>query len=262
MKILIQRDWLRRPAKQSRWLSWAQSVRRKQGRSGPGYGFAAMQFLRMARLRSNSSALTHLVRGLSTSVRVRIAILQRELRTSTTNTVLAGQNTVIHQRFTPKPALAATDRLERVVLRPPQMTIGSSFKVREVLSSLHRVFARKEVSEARHVSSVAQVSAILREHWTQRTTRTEEKTRELTELTTRRLMDNARQRPPIATPPVPTQREHAATAESKVAFDTVHTAPWARTAAPSTVDVGRLTEQVIQQIDSRMIAWRERMGKV
>lgn len=42
--------------------------------------------------------------------------------------------------------------------------------------------------------------------------------------------------------------------------DSVHVAPWLKTAPPA-VSIDQLTEQVIRQIDSRMIAHRERMGK-
>jgi hypothetical protein len=49
--------------------------------------------------------------------------------------------------------------------------------------------------------------------------------------------------------------------EQRKAEETVHTAPWMRQTSP-TVNLEQITEQVIRQIDSRMIAWRERMGKV
>jgi hypothetical protein len=42
--------------------------------------------------------------------------------------------------------------------------------------------------------------------------------------------------------------------------DSVHVAPWLKTVPPA-VSIEQLTEQVIRQIDSRMIACRERMGK-
>ncbi len=45
------------------------------------------------------------------------------------------------------------------------------------------------------------------------------------------------------------------------AAETVHVAPWLKTPAPP-VNVAQLAEQVIRQIDNRVIAWRERMGRV
>lgn len=53
-------------------------------------------------------------------------------------------------------------------------------------------------------------------------------------------------------PPVPPHR----------VFETTGEAPWARATAPPPLNIEYLTGQVIRQIDSRMIAMRERMGRV
>ncbi len=50
--------------------------------------------------------------------------------------------------------------------------------------------------------------------------------------------------------------------EAKSSLDTASVAAWAKTSTPAPINVEHLTDQVIRQIDSRMIAWRERMGKV
>ena len=79
----------------------------------------------------------------------------------------------------------------------------------------------------------------------------------------RRQIDTAALPPRAASPLPSSPHDRAARAfESARAFDTVHAAEWSRTPVPAAVSVHQLTEQVIRQIDSRMIAWRERMGKV
>jgi hypothetical protein len=71
-----------------------------------------------------------------------------------------------------------------------------------------------------------------------------------------------RQRPHTATLANPEMRPaDRAPVEHRKAEETVHTAPWMRQTALA-VNLEQITEQVIRQIDSRMIAWRERMGKV
>jgi hypothetical protein len=45
------------------------------------------------------------------------------------------------------------------------------------------------------------------------------------------------------------------------ARDSVHIAEWAKQGAP-TLNIDTIAEQVIKQIDNRVIAWRERLGKV
>jgi hypothetical protein len=52
----------------------------------------------------------------------------------------------------------------------------------------------------------------------------------------------------------------SANRNSHAPTDSVHVAPWL-TSAPPALNIDQLTEQVIRQIDSRMIAHRERMGK-
>ncbi len=44
-------------------------------------------------------------------------------------------------------------------------------------------------------------------------------------------------------------------------WETTHVAPWARAAEAPRINLDQLTNQVIRQIDSRMIAMRERLGK-
>ena len=44
--------------------------------------------------------------------------------------------------------------------------------------------------------------------------------------------------------------------------DTVNEAPWARAATAPSLSIEQLTDQVIRQIDSRVIAMRERMGRI
>jgi len=72
-----------------------------------------------------------------------------------------------------------------------------------------------------------------------------------------------KQAAPAATPSHDS-RSSAATASahrhSSAPVESVHVAPWLKTAPPA-VDIDQLTEQVIRQIDSRMIAHRERMGR-
>lgn len=60
---------------------------------------------------------------------------------------------------------------------------------------------------------------------------------------------------PVAAPvqPAPIHREEA--------VETVHVAPRLKAAAP-TVNIDQIADQVIRQIDSRVIAWRERMGRI
>jgi hypothetical protein len=45
-------------------------------------------------------------------------------------------------------------------------------------------------------------------------------------------------------------------------LDTVHVAPWLKGASAPAANIEQITEQVIRQIDNRLIAWRERMGKI
>lgn len=52
----------------------------------------------------------------------------------------------------------------------------------------------------------------------------------------------------------------APAASRLAAVDTTHTAPWL-TRGEATLDVERIATQVMRQIDDRMTAWRERMGK-
>lgn len=44
--------------------------------------------------------------------------------------------------------------------------------------------------------------------------------------------------------------------------ETTHEAPWARAATAPPMNIEYLTDQVIRQIDSRMVAMRERMGRI
>ena len=44
--------------------------------------------------------------------------------------------------------------------------------------------------------------------------------------------------------------------------ETVYVAPWSKTAPASAMSIEHVADQVIRQIDSRMIAWRERMGRI
>ncbi|MEO7143708.1 MAG: hypothetical protein ABI165_09425 [Bryobacteraceae bacterium] len=117
---------------------------------------------------------------------------------------------------------------------------------------------------AQGTAPVSMVSAMLREQWTRRTTRREEQVRELSGTITLRRVDAApaRPSPAFAAPPALPQDGYAEARDAKLSFDTVHTAPWLKTPAAPTVNVEQLTDQVIRQIDNRMIAWRERMGKV
>lgn len=45
-------------------------------------------------------------------------------------------------------------------------------------------------------------------------------------------------------------------------METTHEAPWARAAAAPPMNIEYLTDQVIRQIDSRVVAMRERMGRI
>ena len=112
------------------------------------------------------------------------------------------------------------------------------------------------------LAEVPAASVVLREHWAKRSARIEERLQQITEMTVRRAELVSAQ--PAATTP---QKPAAASAFSAAqagnsSYDAVHTAPWARSSSPHTTNIEQLTDQVIRQIDNRMIAWRERMGKV
>ncbi len=68
--------------------------------------------------------------------------------------------------------------------------------------------------------------------------------------------------------PVGVAAEHHAPPESERferptrVRDTVNEAPWARSATAPLLSIEQLTDQVIRQIDSRVIAMRERMGRI
>lgn len=68
--------------------------------------------------------------------------------------------------------------------------------------------------------------------------------------------------------PASIRTEHLAAPESEPGahpppvLETTHEAPWARAAAAPAMSIDYLTDQVIRQIDSRMIAMRERMGRI
>jgi hypothetical protein len=65
--------------------------------------------------------------------------------------------------------------------------------------------------------------------------------------------------PPLRSP-APISETHPGGRESNRPVDSVHVAPWLKTAPPA-LSIEQLTEHVIRHIDSRMIACRERMGK-
>lgn len=65
---------------------------------------------------------------------------------------------------------------------------------------------------------------------------------------------------------IQTQRQAASESEPATrpprVLETIHEAPWARAAAAPPMSIEYLTDQVIRQIDSRMVAMRERMGRI
>jgi hypothetical protein len=125
-----------------------------------------------------------------------------------------------------------------------------------------RAPARDAVGAAERRAPVLIDSALVRERWTRRTTRTEEHVQGRSEIIVRRQIDAAALAPRAPSPvEAPSSQHDARGGESIRTFDAVRAAAWSRTPVPTTVNVEQLTEQVIRQIDSRMIAWRERMGK-
>ena len=67
--------------------------------------------------------------------------------------------------------------------------------------------------------------------------------------------------PASAVPPVSAPLpEMASGPGADPAVDTVQTAPWLKAVAPAP-NIDQIADHVIRQIDSRMTAWRERMGK-
>jgi len=58
-------------------------------------------------------------------------------------------------------------------------------------------------------------------------------------------------------PAAPTQPPH----RLDEVVETVHVAPWLKPASPP-ANIDQIADQVIRQIDSRVIAWRERMGRI
>jgi hypothetical protein len=263
MRIRLQH---RRSAQQ--WVHHTQWVRalRRLGRSADRIAPAAMEFLRRAWPRFSTELHS----------RVRTLHFHPQIHLAWRTDLLHLHSLFIHRGGGAPPILVPpvnTPRRERLpqpaALPPPAVRATfetlrwSAFTFRfdrlETRSSalterLSQTFAAQ--ASASGVSGLREVESV-RRIMIERSRRIEEYVPRATTAVARRQVAPA-VAPAGAAMPV---AERAA-AISREPVETVHVAPWLRTASPNAVNVEQLTEQVIRQIDSRMIAWRERMGKI
>jgi hypothetical protein len=166
-----------------------------------------------------------------------------------------------HEHF----SYGAVDRSSHTVLQPAAALIPvfrHSLLTRTISPEVRHDRVSEGAGMPRSVAPAPMVSAVLREQWIRRTARTEERSLELSEMMTRRQVESPASRPGPPSPVASAQQHPPQFPDSKPSFETIHTAPWVKAPAPAPVIVDRLTDQVIRQIDDRMMAWRERMGKV
>jgi hypothetical protein len=253
MKNILQKltpgEWRKRSAApDNRWLGWAQSLAGRHARISANHRGLAPTFLRPAAPPFSVIA---------TRINLSISRILRFLQPPGEDEAARSRQTGERQRALPAPRFTPNSAGETLVERvgSPSRLAAVEHIIRQM--PLQRVFARAVAEESGEAAPVsrAQRETLVIERSLRITQRVVDERRRVEERTLRKLVAREQRSAPRTTAAV------QETAMQSPRGSLVGARGMMQTTAPP-IDIEQLTDRVVRNIDSRIIAHRERMGKL